>query len=144
LVTVPANVQIYTTLKPGAVYYFHDKELTSPEPHYFIILNHDPIKDEYLILVCSSSRVDKVKKKLKNCPDTFVEIFTDEYSGFTKDSIIDCNKIFKRTKEQLIEKCSLGELKLKTQIGMSLLEKIRKSVLSSKVVEEEYKKLIRI
>ena len=95
------------------------------------------------MLVCASSKIQKVKKRRKNLPiTTLVEIKQDEYSDFTKDSIIDCNTVFDRTIDQLINKLSCGELKLKSYIGEKLLEKLRHSVITSPLVDNELKQLI--
>ena len=88
---IPSEIQIASTIKPGSVYYFPEQALSSDEPHYFIVVNHNPLTDEILILVCSSSRIDKVKRRVwrRSFPETtVVEIRKDAYPDFTKDSII--------------------------------------------------------
>jgi hypothetical protein len=138
---IPADVQIKATIKPGSVFYFVEEALSSDNPHYFIVLNHHPLTDNILVLVCSSSQIDKVKERVKRrqFPEsTVVEIFTNEYPDFTKDSIIDCNEVFPRTLEQLIEKLTHGELKLKTMMGRDLIDKLRKAVLDSPKVKDDH------
>lgn len=39
------------TLREGCVYYFVERHLTSPEPHYFIVVNSDPLTQQVLLLI---------------------------------------------------------------------------------------------
>ena len=42
-------------LRGGSVFYVQDRSLTSAEPHFFIVLNHNPLNEECLLLVVASS-----------------------------------------------------------------------------------------
>jgi hypothetical protein len=95
LVEIPPEVVIKSTIKAGSVYYFPDDSLHSPDPHYFIVVNINPLDDTVIILVCASSRIEKVKLRRNLCPPmTLVEVTPDEYNDFSVLSIIDCNYIF--------------------------------------------------
>jgi hypothetical protein len=37
------DLKLRLTLREGSVYYFAERHLTSPEPHYFIVVNSDPL-----------------------------------------------------------------------------------------------------
>ena len=52
----------------GSVYYFAERHLTSPEPHYFIVVNSDPLAQQVLLLSVVTSKVEKVKLRRKACP----------------------------------------------------------------------------
>jgi len=96
-------------LRGGAVFYVQDRSLTSAEPHFFIVLNHSPLTEEYLLLVVSSSQLEGVKRRFSHLPaQTLVEIAPEAYADFTKPSIINCNHVFRRTKAQLIEQLNVG------------------------------------
>ena len=143
---IPAEIRIKSTIKPGAVYYFSDEELSSDEPHYFIVLNHTPLTDEVVLLVCSSSQIEKVKRRIQRRAlpaTTIVEITPDEYPGFTKDSIINCNTIFRKKLELIIERLRQGSLKLKPVMDTALVEKLRAAALQSPEIEEEIKEYLR-
>ena len=100
---VPNETALDFFLHEGAVFYIRDRALTSREPHFFVILNHDPKTDQALLLVISSSKVEKTKKRNAHLPDkTLIEIAKNEYVDFTKNSIINCNQVFIKTKPQLI------------------------------------------
>lgn len=62
------------TLRPGSVYYFQERSFTSPEPHYFIVVNRQPLAGEILVLTVISSKVERVKRLRKELPGTIVEI----------------------------------------------------------------------
>ena len=144
---IPADVQIKATIKPGSVFYFVEEALSSDDPHYFIVLNHHPLTDDILVLVCSSSQISKVKARVKrrNFPQsTVVELLKSEYPDFTKDSIVDCNEVFPRTIAQLVEKLRHGELRLKTIMESGLVDKLRQAVLDSpKVKNDQIKNCLR-
>lgn len=143
LVDVPPEVQIKGVIQSGSVYYFAEETLSSLEPHYFIVVNINPYNDTIMLLVCSSSRIDKVKNRWKACPDeTLIEITTDQYREFKTQSIINCNTVFEKTKEQLIQKLSEGKLKLKLEMDESIVCKLRNGILRSPVVERRIKALL--
>lgn len=65
---VPPEVAIKATIRPGSVFYFLEDTLTSDEPHYFIVINIDPLTDKTLVLVCASSQIPRVRRRRRNCP----------------------------------------------------------------------------
>ncbi len=144
MVDVPPEVAIRSTIKSGAVYYFTEDSFTSSEPHYFIVLNSDPLNEQVILLVCASSQIDKVRHRRKNCPaETVIEVNSVQYPGFSVDSIIDCNSILQVTITKLVEKLSKRELRLKTEMDPSLVEQFRKGVLASPMIEGQIKNLLR-
>jgi hypothetical protein len=62
--------EIRLTLRTGSVYYFVDRGLNSPEPHYFIVINSDPMAQEVLVLNVITSQVDKVRQRRSSLPGT--------------------------------------------------------------------------
>lgn len=56
---VPLEIRL--SLRPGTVYYMDERSLTSTQPHYFIVINSDPLGDELLLLTVASSQIEKVK-----------------------------------------------------------------------------------
>lgn len=144
MVSIPDEAVIRGSLQPGAVYYFSDTKLTSVEPHYFIVLNIDPHEDALLLLVVSSSKIDRVKtRNVNNNPnETLIEITPADYTVFTVDSIVDCNSVLLKTKEDLIKKVSSGQLTLKDPISNDLLSKLRAAVLASKSHSDSIKRIL--
>ena len=143
MLSIPPEVQIKSTIRSGSVYYFSEDTFSSPEPHFFVVLNHSPADDSVLLLVCSSSRRDSVRRRNRSLPpETLVEFSRDEYAGFTTDSIVDCNNVFKRTVGFLASKLADGNFKIKPVMNETLVERLRQAVLCSPKVAEEDKEII--
>ncbi len=142
MIDIPADVQLKASIKSGSVYYFPDKALLSEGPHYFIVINKDPVTDAVLLLVCSSSQIEKVKRRTRDFPGTTVQISKAEYAGFTVDSIVDCNWVFPRGLELLVRKLSTGELKVLPEMDTAIVNKLRRAAMRSPKVEATKKRLI--
>ncbi|MFZ4500158.1 MAG: hypothetical protein ACOYMZ_01520, partial [Minisyncoccia bacterium] len=115
MIAIPPDVRLLATLKTGSVYYFEEERLSSPEPHYFIVLNREPRVDTVLFLVCASSQVDKRKnaiQKLGFPEETLVIVSVGECDCFIKETAIDCNTVFERTTLSVIEKLENGKLRI--------------------------------
>lgn len=94
-------------------------------------------------MVVSSSQIENTKKlHAAKPPETLVEIAENEYADFTKDSIISCNQVFTKTKQQLIRQINNGGQQ-KQRMPEPILEKLREGVLASPTVERWIKKMLR-
>jgi len=144
LIRIPPDVQIKASIKAGSVYYFAEEALKSREPHYFIVINRNPLNDTVLLLVCASSQIQKVNKRRRGCPpETLVQVSTSQYSGFTRTSVIDCNVVFERSTNQLVEKLKNANLRIKAEMSISLVEQLRDGVLKSHQVAQRTKITLR-
>lgn len=147
MIFVPPKIHILTTIKAGSIYYFEEEMLSSSEPHYFIVVNKSPKSDEVLLLVCASSQVEKRKdaiRKLHFAKETLVLVSPKECPCFNKDTAIDCNTIWEKTPQSVIEKLSSGKLRVcPDEIPGEIVEKLVKGVLMSNQVSEDIKALIR-
>jgi len=144
MVDVPPEVKIKAVLKPGAVFYFEEESLKSDEPHYFVVLNQNPSVDVILLMVVSSSQIPKVylRNQNNNPSETLIEVSPTEYPDFTKNSIFDCNKVFLKTVDELIDKVKTNKLKLKSNISSELLDRLRNAVLASPSVPPSQKRIL--
>jgi hypothetical protein len=123
--------------------YFQHRELTSAEPHYFVVVNTDPIGDQLLLMAVASSKLESVRRRRRNLPpETLVEISHD-YDEFPKQSIVDCNKVFRKSVAELVEDWRWGVVKPKKDLPKELLILIQAGVRMSPLVEAETKALIR-
>ncbi len=139
---VPNEQWLNLFLHSGAVFYIQDRELTSEQPHYFVILNLCPKTDSTLLLVVSSSQIETTKRlHAAKPPETLVEIAENDYVDFTKDSIISCNQVFTKTKQQLVQQINNGGAQ-KQRMPEPILEKLRNGVLASPTVERWIKKML--
>jgi len=89
---IPAQVRILATMKTGSVYYFEEEQLSSTEPHYFVVLNKEPRTEEFLILVCASSQVEKRRQTIQKLgfpQETLVFVSSTDYRLFRRDTVIE-------------------------------------------------------
>lgn len=86
------DVALRLTLREGSIYYFAERTLTSPEPHYFFVLNSDPFTQHVLVLGIVTSKVEETKSRRHDCPECLVELGPKDLPGvLTKASVVDCN-----------------------------------------------------
>ena len=144
MVQIPPSVQIKSAIKPGSVYYFPEASFSSSEPHYFVVLNHNPLTDTFLVLVCASSQIEKVKRRRqRTCPaNTLVELSPSEYSAFTKPCIIDCNTVHEHTIENLVSMRGKYDLKTKPEMAAAIVETLRQAVVASPLVTGKIKSML--
>lgn len=127
----------------GSVFYCIDAELNSDKPHFFIIINNDPINDGEIYLVCASSQIEKCKNRRKVFLNTLVEIKSFEYMHFTCDSIVDCNTIFIRTKTLIREKLRTGNMQQKSPMDVAIIKKIQRAAIYSGLIERYIKEKLK-
>ncbi len=132
------------TLRGGSVYHFQHRDLFSEKSHFFVVLNPSPASDAFLVFTVVSSKIESVKSRRKDLPtDTLVEICPSEYGDFTVDSIVDCNTVFHKTRQELLLKLQSGQAFEKTPMPADILGKIRQGVLASPLIEDSVKDLLR-
>jgi len=132
------------TLRGGSVYYLQHAALSSPEPHYFVVLNLDPHGDSFLVLAVASSKIESVRQRSRNLPpETLVEISPNENSGLPLQSIVDCNYWFRVTKAELLQKLQTRVALEKTPLSPEILAQLRRGVLASPLIEPEIMDLLR-
>lgn len=135
--------ELKLTLRSGTVYYFEHRGVYSNEPHFFVVLNADPLSDNVLIMAIGSSQVDKVKLRRKALPpETLVVIDPSEFPEFTKPTIMDCNQVFELSKEELIQKFESRNLRHHRDLPSDLLDKIWIGIRTSPRVDEVHKQFI--
>ena len=121
------------------VLYFKDIEnnILYAKPHYYIIL---PTKtNEFIFLTMITSQIDKVKSRVEN-KETLIELNKNDLDFLTKDiSIIDCNRIIMKSKEDLLH---LKTEVIATNISKELYEKLVIAINKSKIISTRYKKHI--
>lgn len=134
---MPVPLEIRLSLRAGTVYYMADRNLTSLQPHYFVVVNSNPLGDEILLLAVASSQIDSVKRRRFREPDnTIVEISAADYADFTKDTIIDCNQVFTKSLIDLCEQWRRKEIVPKQDIPKEILARLQQGVLESRLVSE--------
>jgi hypothetical protein len=130
-------------LRTGTVFYFEARELSSVEPHFFVVVNRDPLGNDLLLMNVFTSQIDKVRLRNRERPETVVEFGPSDYSPLTLPSAIDANVIFRRTPGELADLMQRKAVRYHPDLPPALLEKIRAAILASPIVEDEDKDLIR-
>lgn len=135
--------EIRVSLRQGTVYYMAERSLTSAQPHYFIVVNADPLGEEVLLLTVASSQIDTVKRRCAREPgSTVVEINEADYADFTKDSVIDCNRVFTKSLADLCAQWHRKEIVPKLDIPKEILDRLKQGILDSRLVSEADKRRI--
>ena len=131
------------SLREGSVYYFSDRSLTSPEPHYFIVANADPLRQEVLLLGACSSKVAEVKARRKDFPETIVEIAPQKFDVLKKVSIVDCNDLKQVRLAEFNARFVRKEIEyFDKDLPAVLRNALRKAIHTSPIVPDEIKALI--
>lgn len=140
---ISPDVKVKSTINFGSVYYFVEDTFSSLEPHFFIAINTDPLNDAIVFLVCTQSKIKNVKGIRVNCPnETLVEITPSQYSELKWNSIVDCNYVKEMSIEQIVEKLSRNELKIKPEMDAAIVSQLRNGVILSPVVANRIKVLL--
>jgi hypothetical protein len=132
-------------IRQGAVFYMADRRLSSSEPHYFIVLNLNPLKDQVLLLAVATSQVEKVKARCqrKRLPaETVVEICPLDYQDFTKDSCVNCNQVFTKSLAELVDQWRRKEVRGQADVSEPKLKELIAGITASPMVAQEEKDLI--
>ena len=140
---IPFKIRL--SLRQDTVYYMAERGLSSVEPHYFVVLNQNPLGSKILLLLVASSQVEKAQKRIsrKNLPpESLVVIDEAEYDDFSKDSCIDCNKLFNKSLEELCEQWRKKEVRAHKDLPRDLIERLMEGVKASPLISEEDKVLI--
>jgi len=140
--------KIKSTIRKGSVFYFIEDSFKTGVPHYFIVLNERPREDNTLLLVCVVTFDAKVYDRIdyainNNIPkETFVDMSPDQCSFLKNLSLVNCNKVFEKTLDVLMEKLGNGKLKICDYLEEDILKRIHCGVKISPLVDESFKKLL--
>jgi hypothetical protein len=143
LVQIPIEIRL--SLRQGTVYYMAERGLSSAEPHYFVVLNQNPLGSKILLLLVASSQVERAQKRIsrKNLPsESLVVIDEAKYDDFSKDSCIDCNTLFNKSLEELCEQWRKKEMRAHKDLPRDLVERLIEGVKASPLISEGDKVLI--
>jgi hypothetical protein len=129
-------------LRAGNVYYFQSRELTSELPHFFVVVNRDPIGEQLLLLTIVTSNVADVQTRNHDRLNTVVEISPQEYDEFTMLSAVDCNVVLEKPLAELVGMVERNEIRYHRDLPSKLFAKIKTAILASRLVPDELKELL--
>jgi hypothetical protein len=137
------DLKLRLTLREGSVYYFAERHLTSPEPHYFVVVNSDPLAQQVLLLSIITSKVEDVKLRRKACPETLVEIAPDTFDVLKKPSIVDCNDPRQIPLTEFNAQFVRKEIRyFDKDLPVALRKALRKAIHNSKILTPEMKAFV--
>ena len=138
---LPFELEI--TLRQGTVYKAQHRNLSSPLPHYLVVLNPSPTSSKILILSVFSSKVNQTKLRRKNEPkQTIVELEPDEYSELSVSSVIDCNSLKELSTSELVVKYQSKQIIHCADLPNEIIKKIIEGVKASRLVSPKQKRLL--
>lgn len=137
------DLKLRLTLREGSLYYFAERHLTSPEPHYFIVVNSDPLAQQVLLLSVVTSKVEEVKLRRKACPETLVELGPIIFDLLQKPSIVDCNDLKQVPLVEFNARFVRKEIRyFDTDLPVALRKALRRAIHASTILSAEMKALV--
>jgi hypothetical protein len=128
------------SLREGSVYYFTNRSLTSPEPHFFVVLNSSPLTQGVLILGVVTSKVTEVKQRRRSNLDTIVEISPQTFAILKKLSIVDCNDLKQGQLHEFNARFQRQEIRyFEKDVPAPLRNALRKAIHASPIIPDELK-----
>jgi hypothetical protein len=144
MIDIPPDIVLKSSIRPGSIYYFRHDAFSSEYPHYFVVININPISEKILFLVCATSERAKIKERRRNCPpETLVLIKPHQYPTFPFPSIFDCNNVIETSIDRLIQKLTEKKLSIMPELGSTFVDLLRAGVLVSPLVTGRVKDQLR-
>jgi hypothetical protein len=112
---------------------------------YFVVLNCNPKTDTALIMVTSTTQIQKKKEFIKRAgisDKTIVEVKAKEYCVFTSDSVFNCNDVFELNIEDLIRKIEESGSMNYPKLPDNILKRIIAGVNESPKIPQAIKELM--
>ena len=135
-------LELRVGLRAGSVYYFQSRELTSERPHFFIVVNRDPIESQLVLLTIVTSNVADARTRNRKRLQTIVEITPTEYKEFKVDSVVDCNVLLEKPLSELSGMVRRKEVRYHRDLPAGIFAKIKAAVLASPLVADELKEML--
>lgn len=137
------DLKLRLSLREGSVYYFTERTLTSTQPHYFIVVNADPLTQQVLLLSVVTSKVEEVKRRRADSLATVVELFPKDFDVLSKLSIVDCNSLKTIPLAEFNERFVRSEIRcFNKDLPLVLRKALRRAIHASNIVADELKGLV--
>ena len=130
-------------LQRGTMFYATSRSVTSPTPHFFIVLNKKSYEQTGIVVSVVTSQIENRKKLAARYgfpASTIVTLPRGCHPCLTKDSAVDCNFV---TVVSFKEMCGFGAKDFRTpDFPHEYLQRIIQGVLESPKVSDEIKAMI--
>lgn len=147
---IDPGISIPICIEQGSIYLYRldttnkDGTLYSGD-RFFIVLNTNPKTDEVIILTTITTKVEKQAELIKRTgedPSTLVQISISDFPNLSKDSVVNCNRIYQITLQELIEKVKNGGKFFSFTLPKTVISALVSGVLKSKQVAPEIKEML--
>ena len=138
MVQIPPFVKIAATIRQGSVYLIEQTHFKlSKNPHFFVILNEDPLSTTELVVVNATSNIDGRKRFVakRNLPTETLVVVDENDCGFlSHESVFDCNTPSVFSPDELLERCENGVFVYKDEVSEEILTFLIEGVKASPMV----------
>jgi hypothetical protein len=145
---IPPKIRIPLCIEQGSVFNFFidfDDSRRQAKNRYFIVLNRNPKTDVALIIVTSTTQIQKKREFVKRVgisDKTIVEVKAKEHPIFTRDSVFNCNDVFEVDMSDLIRKIEENGSMNYPKLSDDVLKRIIAGVNESPKVSQSIKDLV--
>ena len=145
---IPAKIKIPLCIEQGCVFNFildFDDSKRESKNRYFVVLNANPKTDIVLIMLTSTTQIEKKYEFVRKAgisEETIVKVTPQEYSVFTHESVFNCNDVFEIEMKDLIRKIEENGNIDYQKISESIIKRLINGVKKSPKVAEDLKKLL--
>jgi len=147
---IPPKIRIPLCVEQGSVFNFFvdfGNPKRQSKNRYFIVLNRNPKIDSALIMVTSTTQIQKKREFVKRVgisDKTIVEIKAKEHCIFTSDSVFNCNEVFEVNMSDLIRKIEENGSMNYPKLPDNIIKRIITGINESPKISQSVKDLILI
>lgn len=145
---IALKIRISLCIEQGSVFNFFidfgDSRRQSKN-RYFVVLNRNPKTDVSLLMVTSTTQIQRKKEFVRKSgisEKTIVEVRANEHPIFTSDSAFNCNEIFPVKMDDLIRKIEENGSMNYPKLSDVILKRIITGVNESPTIPQSVKDLI--
>ena len=120
--------------------------LTSPLPHFHVMVNLNPLKDEVIALAVVTSNISGRRARAAafgQPPETIVDFGPADYPVLDHPSCIDCNDVKRMRASDLDRAVNARPSISRPDLPASVLDRVVVGILASSRVAEDIKALVR-
>jgi hypothetical protein len=136
---LPDELKIRAILTQGGA--FKAKLPTDSYPRYYFILNRNPETDKELVLLSSTTQFDE-HRNCKGGDDVHVPLSKRDYSDFTQDCLVCCDRPKCRPKKMLEQILKSQKWQLLAPLPKEILTRMIRGIARSNVVTPREKEMV--
>jgi len=145
---IPVKIRIPLCIEQGSVFNFHidfNDSKRQSKNRYFVVLNRNPKTDLILLMITSTSQIQKKLEFIRRArisDKTIVEIKAREYQVFTCDCAFNCNEVFEVKMSDLVQKIEENGSMNYPKLPDNILKRVITGVNESPRVSQDFKNLL--